>query len=723
MGCNLNRRDFTHCRSVKNIIVIYAILFLATGLFADTVKDSLYNAIEEHHGLPSIEARLELAFILRKSDHEESQFQAEKALTEAKILNDTDIQARALYYLGLTYYYNDRADAALKFLNNSVELYRKENNSKQLAKVICMMGTTCLNVTGDQHKAISHYNEALGYARKANDHITMAMIYSQLSNVFRMNGAYQQAIEFIYKSKEHYEKTDYYEGVAWISYSIGRIYSTMSLYDEAKKEFEEGLTQYRMLPETVSSLTGQAICMDELGLVCLEQGNIQSARQYNKDAQAIYKKIDSKFGLSNALKYLARIEHKDGNDKEAMYFLDRSRHIKKYINDVLGFPGVYNLYGQILHDQKRYQEAIDSLNVGLRYAIGNNQKNRIININKQLAEIYAELEEFDKAYEYRTTQVAISDSIYQSKATRSMTQLEALYDLEVREKKIRELEQENRIKEINLEREVTVKNLLLIILTMIIVFTFILLKLFSSNRQVNVVLKRNQKQLQELNATKDKFTSIIAHDLKSPFNTILGFSSLMERYCDQKDYEKIKEFSGHIHDVSSQTYKLLENLLKWSRSQTGKISFIPKAIDVRIPIKNAVDMMEPIAQYKQIEIITETPSIAILIDESMFHTVLENLLSNAIKYTHPGGKVSIIVKEKDHILEISVKDQGIGMDADTQKKLFHIDETVSELGTDGERGTGLGLILCKEFIERHRGKILVESEKGKGSCFTIQLPL
>ncbi len=719
----MRKNYIAHYCITKTMMFVFGLILTFSCLFGSLENDSLYNAIKEYHGLPSIEARLQLAYNLRKSNFQQSYFQAKKAFSEAKILDDEDLQARALYYLGLTHYHNDMADSALKYLNKSVEIYRGERNFEQLSKVLCMMGTTYLSVTGDQHEAISLYNEALIYARKSDDHKTMGMIYSQLSNVFRMNGAYRQAIEFIYKSKEHYQKIGFHEGVAWVLYSIGRIYTTMSLYDEAQKQFEEGLEQYRMLPESVSSMTGEGICLDELGLVCLEQGNIDCARKYNKEAQTIYKKINSEFGMSNALKYLARIEYEDGSNEEALNYLDKSRKIKKDINDILGFSGVYNLYGTILFDQKRYQEAIDSLNVGLKYATQNNQKNRIMDINKQLTEIYAELNDYNKAYYYRTAQVAIIDSIYQSKATRSMTQLESLYDLEQREAKIRELEQENFIKEINLEREVTVRNLLLIILSMTIIFTFFLLKLFSSYRSVNITLKRNQKKLQELNATKDKFSSIIAHDLKSPFNTILGFSNLIERTWEEKDYDKIKKFSRHIYDVSSQTYKLLENLLEWSRSQTGKISFSPKALDIRIPIKNAIDLMEPISRRKNIEIIVEVSSAVVLIDENMLHTVLQNLLSNAIKYSNPNSKIKIIAKEMDRLLEISIIDEGIGMDQDTQKKLFHVGETLNELGTDGEKGTGLGLILSKEFIERHRGKIIVESEKGKGSTFTILLPL
>jgi signal transduction histidine kinase len=578
-------------------------------------------------------------------------------------------------------------------------------------------------MTGNQNNAIAKFNEALVYARKTSDHITMALAYSQLSNIFRMNGAYQQAIEFIFKSKEQYELAGFKEGVAWIAYSIGRIYSTMNLYEEAQKEFLEALDLYENLSPSYNSLTGEAICHDELGLTFLELGDTEKARLHNMQARSIYTELGSDFGMSNACKYKARIEYRSGDYETALLFLDQSRRLKKSISDVLGFPGVYLLYGQIHSDMDNYQAAIDSLNVGLNYAVQNSQKSRIILISEKLADIYGELEDYDQAYAYRTNQLAINDSISHAKATRAMTQLEAIYDLEAREKKIRELEQENMVTEISLEREVTVRNLLLIILTMIIVFTFFLLKLFSSNRQVNITLKKNQLELQELNATKDKFTSIIAHDLKSPFNSLIGFSGLLENASKKKDLEKVSEYAKHIKDVSVQTYKLLENLLEWSRSQTGKISFEPKAMDIKVSIKNVVDLMYPVAKRKEVNIDIDAETIPVLVDENMIHTILQNLLSNAIKYSYHKGNITISAKEKEGMLLLSVKDEGMGITEDKRSKLFQLDESLSEPGTDGERGTGLGLILCKEFVERHRGKIDVESELGKGSTFIIYLPL
>ncbi|MBN2781455.1 MAG: tetratricopeptide repeat-containing sensor histidine kinase [Candidatus Marinimicrobia bacterium] len=710
-------------KSAVPAAVLVLFLLLLAPLRAGTLQDSLLQAIQKYHGISRIDARLELAFSLRKTDHEGSVLQSRAAYAEASKLDDSGRQAKALYYLGLTFYYHDMTDSALQYLRGSADLYRKDRNYEQLPKVLNMLATNNLGSTGDQESSITLYNEALFYARKNNDHAAMAMAYSQLSNIFRMNGAYQQSIEFIYKSKEHYEKAGFIEGVAWINYSVGRIYTTMSLYEEAEKVFLEGLELYRGLPETVSSLTGVAICLDELGLVHLELGDTQKAREYNTKALEIYRKIASDFGMSNALKYRARIEYLEGETDRALSFLDQSLKIKKEMNDILGLSGVYELYGRIFMEKGLFSQAIDSLNTGLRVALNNNQKNRIMLLNKNLGDVYYRCGDLEKAYAYQAQYIALSDSVYQSKATRGMTQLEALYDLEARESKINELEQENVINELRLARESTLRNLLLIILSLIVIFTFFLLKLYASNRRTNLELRENQKKLQELNATKDKFFSIIAHDLKSPFNSIIGFSTLLERYSKQKEYDKIGEFSGHILEVSNQTFKLLENLLEWSRSQTGKIAFSPAPVDIQVPIKNAVDFMYPIAARKQIRFEVEAESCTVSLDQNMMHTVLQNLLSNAIKYSRRDGLVRITAKKTDGTLELSICDEGVGMAPQTLEKLFMLDKNISTPGTDGERGTGLGLILCKEFIAKHGGKITVSSESGKGAVFTLHLPV
>ena len=236
-------------------------------------------------------------------------------------------------------------------------------------------------------------------------------------------------------------------------------------------------------------------------------------------------------------------------------------------------------------------------------------------------------------------------------------------------------------------------------------------------------LLENESRLQELNATKDKFFSIIAHDLKSPFNSIIGFSNLLIRQIEEKDYAAIERYASIIQSSSQQAMDLLMNLLEWSRAQTGHIVFTPEKIDFAASINQVTELLFAFAQQKSITIYSETSvNLSFFADKAMINTILRNLISNAIKFTNVGGEIIISAKQMLNDLVVSVSDNGIGMDEETTSKLFRIDQHHSTLGTEKEKGTGLGLLLCKEFIEKHGGRIWVESEPRKGSKFHFSIP-
>lgn len=235
--------------------------------------------------------------------------------------------------------------------------------------------------------------------------------------------------------------------------------------------------------------------------------------------------------------------------------------------------------------------------------------------------------------------------------------------------------------------------------------------------------KNNEKKLIELNATKDKFFNIIAHDLKNPFNTILGFSELVTSKIDTYDKEKIKKLVENINTSANNAYKLLENLLTWSRSQTDRIDFNPEEINLYNIILEALGIVKAQAQNKEIEVKNNIQDGTIVFaDKNMIKTIIRNLLSNAIKFTEKNGKINISYNKSEQYYEISVKDNGVGMSKDIANNLFSINKKTSTQGTEKEKGTGLGLLLCKEFIDKHNGKIQVESELNKGSEFTIFIP-
>ena len=240
---------------------------------------------------------------------------------------------------------------------------------------------------------------------------------------------------------------------------------------------------------------------------------------------------------------------------------------------------------------------------------------------------------------------------------------------------------------------------------------------FFTLRDISESIKAKQA-LNELVKTKDKFFGIIAHDLRNPFNGILVLSNLIVKNKKRYSKEETSKFVEMIHEEAQNTYKLLENLLEWANIQTGNIDFRPEKLKLEIILLETISLLRNSAEVKNITIAYQIPDNLIVIgDQNMLNTVLRNLLSNAIKFTNKGGSVTIVAKMVQNRVEISVEDNGIGMSKEALSKLFQLNKKSSMPGTAQESGTGLGLLLCKEFVAKHKGEIIVESELGKGSRF------
>lgn len=251
-----------------------------------------------------------------------------------------------------------------------------------------------------------------------------------------------------------------------------------------------------------------------------------------------------------------------------------------------------------------------------------------------------------------------------------------------------------------------------------------LLKSEDKFRMLAENLSENENRLKNIVATKDKFFSIIAHDLRSPFNSILGFLDLLQSQFETIDDSEKKGYLKLIGDDTKKTLKLLNNLLEWASVQTGQISFEPTRQKLLPVVRNVEETLESALKLKMLKLEYNIPShFEVFADTNMLTTIFRNLISNAKKYSHPGGIITLSVEEKDNFIEISVSDTGIGMSEEIRKKIFLVNGQVSTPGTANEIGSGLGLILCKDFVEKHNGTIWVESEEGVGSKFIFRLPL
>lgn len=237
-------------------------------------------------------------------------------------------------------------------------------------------------------------------------------------------------------------------------------------------------------------------------------------------------------------------------------------------------------------------------------------------------------------------------------------------------------------------------------------------------------LIESETRFKDLNATKDKLFSIIAHDLRSPFNAILGFSELLIENIKDIEVAESEKYLEFINTSAKNTLILLDNLLNWAKSQTGQLTYLPEKIILSSIIQETIEMSNAAAIIKNISLNhNQTDEIEVYTDEDLLKTVLRNLISNAIKFTKSGGYINVVVILEQNKVEISISDNGVGINAEIRKQLFNISTNITSTGTENEKGSGLGLVLCKELLEKLGGNIWVESEEGKGSDFKFTLPL
>jgi len=257
-----------------------------------------------------------------------------------------------------------------------------------------------------------------------------------------------------------------------------------------------------------------------------------------------------------------------------------------------------------------------------------------------------------------------------------------------------------------------------------ILYSISSLRDITEQKKAELIILEQNKELVKLNADKDRFMSILAHDLRSPFTSLLGFSDFLLENFHKYNAQRIEEQLTIINTISHQTFNLLEDLLLWSKSQAGKLPFEPEKIDFHEMCSQAIGGFSHQAKAKQIVVNNLVPhAIFLMADANMLKTILRNLISNAIKFTNENGQINIFAEINHSSALLTISDNGIGIEKENMDKLWDLSQQHTSDGTSGEKGTGFGLLLCKGFIEKHEGEIWVESEYGKGSDFKFTMPL
>jgi len=735
--------------------------------------DSLFNELEKADDKAKIEIFNNISKNYWDYSLDSSLFYANEALNLAHIVQDKKGISDAYNKIGNVYSFQNESELALEFYQKCLEIRLEINDSQEITDIYHDIANEYIS-KNDYQKAIENFDKALKESIKRNDKKDISFCYRSIAYAYSEQSQYKEAIEFYMKSINISQQLNDEITLARIYNGLGNVYSEISSYDEALKYYFDALeifqkiddldgisSMYNNLGIVYSSLKdndqaleyyqktlemdiksgykeGQSIAYNNAGTAYDEKGDKEKALEYYNKSLELNKELESIDGIAMALNNIGLIYLDLGEYDKAYTNLKKSTELAIEINDTYSLANNYNNLAKLFLHQKQYNKSQNNLNLAIKLSKQINVKEWLVESYDLYSQLYSELNDYKKALEYYKLYSEMNDSIFTSESSNRITEMKIKYETDNLETENKLLKKDNEIHVLELYRQKNIKNYsiafsILILALAILSFSQFRLKkrtnglLKSKNdqlRDANKKLKVSEYNLKELNATKDKFFSIIAHDLKNPFQSLLGFSETLYDEIDELSKNDINEYTKLIYESSQNLFNLLGNLLQWSKSQLGSIIISPKPINIYDSIDDVLSLLGISAQKKNIKIESSIVKDTIVFaDKHVVSTVLRNLISNALKFTNKGGEIKISSVTSNNKITISVKDNGNGISEKNLEKLFRIDQGYSTKGTENESGTGLGLILCKDLISRSNGEILVESTLGRGSNFQFTLPI
>ncbi|HYC86496.1 MAG TPA: tetratricopeptide repeat-containing sensor histidine kinase [Chryseosolibacter sp.] len=552
-------------------------------------------------------------------------------------------------------------------------------------------------------------------------YLAISEVFAGLGNSFKSLEMLRHALELNHAGQDK-------EILVFIMLKEGSLNSALGRFQEAFENYEHVIRS----EAEIGAPSVKAEAFYQLGLLLAAQGKFEDAMAKQKSALAIRRAVKDRRNEAVSLSAIGELYAEMQNHEKALANHVVALEIWNELKDAAGIATSYNNAGVLYYHQKNFQRAIANLELGLAAGHEAQSHQQIRKSYEFLSQCYKELRDYQKSLEYKELYIAITDLIQNEKNQHEVVELQNQYMMDQKELQIDKLEAIRLRKEKELAQEKRIRNFLYALSGLGVVIAAMILYLYLMKRRSNRILKVAHRtvqiqntELEELNATKDKFFSIISHDLKGPLNSLTSFSSLLINHTDSLTKDEIRMLAKDLDKSLKNLFNLLENLLEWSRSQTGNIEFKPESFDMVAVVKQNQELLAVQAQNKQItlEVQTEELPITVAAHKNSVNTVIRNLMSNAIKFTPPGGYVKVRVTRQDHVVTVAVSDNGVGMPPEVVGKLFRLDTKLTTKGTADEKGTGLGLILCKDFIEKNGGTIAVQSEVSKGSTFSFSLPL
>lgn len=680
----------------------------------------------------------------------------EEALTLLKQFPNREIQARVLNRISSAYCLLGKYKTALDYAREAQRQAKQAGLGIILGDSLITEGRIyrCMG----QYSSASHcFEKALDTFKLTNFKKGTGRVLQALGFLYQEKGDFQNALSSYLKALDIAKETKDTSAVPTSLLNLGTFYDSRGDIEKAKQYYLEAMNLAEKDSNLLSILAG---CCNGIGAVHYRQKEYRKAIDYYSKSLAINKKVGNKRSTANGYNNIGLSYLYLGQTGKALFYLNKALTLSTQINNRAGRAEMLRNIGILYGRQEQHDIAISHLKQALDIVLSLassdfktefykriGQKPRFASlfvnrlqssIHERLAHSYYRTNNYKKAYEHFKHFQLIEDEIFNRENTAAINRIETQYRTRLKEKELAILEKDNHIIQLTLDGHRIVRNAFIAVFVLILALQVFIYSRYRLKKKMNKMLeeknteldtaneklRESETNLRDLNHTKDRFFSIIAHDLKNPLHSFISTSDSLQDSFDEMNREQAGGLVRDLHTNSKYLYSLLENLFQWAQSQTGRITFSPENMDIFEAIDMAIYLTGQNAEKKGVKVVSEVaPGTPVHADRSMVATILRNLLDNAVKFTPGGGQVTIKAVNKNQWVEISVTDNGTGMPEDVKNNLFKIDRTVSTPGTEGEKGTGLGLIICKEFIQKHGGQIRVNTELNRGTTFSFTLPV
>ena len=668
------------------------IQLLATPLvFAQNQVDSLKQLLSESEGKQKISLLIKVGYFLSSENPKEAITYLDEAIQLADKTKNEWSKADALFNKGVALWYLGDISSSDSFYEQAISIYEAFNDSLSLIKVFNSQAIN-YQMRGNVDLAFGTFIKSLDYAKNIGDKPTVFNTLLNIGIMYDNNKDFDKCLKYYFEAMQYADEIDK-ASLALLQSYIAEVYLTLKNNEKAEEYLQKAIENSELSGDTKSLIWAYS----SLGYIELDRKNFNKAENYFLESLKLARHIDYKLEIIHSLTDLGKFYSQTNNLGLA----------EKYLSEA------FNLSNEM--------KSLTDLNI----------------IYRELSLLSAKNQNYKKAYEYHQKYKELSDSLFVISNNERIAEIETRLDLKQKKRETELLKHENELQRKIIHSQKLIALVIALLALASIIFIWVLLrnrnKILKTKDQLLIKheeIDNHRKEISDknevlagLNATKDKFFSIIAHDLRNPIAAFVNISDLLEQDYDKLTEADKKEIISQMNVSSKNLIRLLENLLTWARLSNNKIQVYPENMVMKDVIESSVYPYLQAAQNKKIRIIVQVPDdLTIETDKFMVQTIIGNLINNAIKFSNQHTEINISLVNSNGAYKLFVKDKGIGIEESELRNIFVLGKVSTGRGTHGEVGTGLGLVLVKDLVEKLNWQIEVKSKVNAGSEFIVTIP-